>query len=168
MWWPACKVRTLASTSSGNPAHIQTPKHTWTRYQPHTPAKGENLKCFKSWGKKSNVELKELRDQDAALKSRSSSPQAGCSPSDIGVIAPYRQQLRIISDLLARSSVGMVEVNTVDKYQGRDKSLILVSFVRSNEDGTVSSLSAADRSPSLLPFRPHVINAKIQGLGFHC
>lgn len=34
----------------------------------------------------------------------------------------------------------MVEVNTVDKYQGRDKSLILVSFVRSNEDGTLGEL----------------------------
>ena len=34
----------------------------------------------------------------------------------------------------------MVEVNTVDKYQGRDKSIILVSFVRSNKDGPVSSL----------------------------
>ncbi|XP_034380410.1 DNA replication ATP-dependent helicase/nuclease DNA2 [Arvicanthis niloticus] len=66
--------------------------------------------------------------------------KAGCSPSDIGVIAPYRQQLRVVSDLLARSSVGMVEVNTVDKYQGRDKSLILVSFVRSNDDGTLGEL----------------------------
>lgn len=64
--------------------------------------------------------------------------QAGCKPSDIGIIAPYRQQLKVINDLLAYSSVGMVEVNTVDRYQGRDKSIILVSFVRSNEDGTVS------------------------------
>ncbi|XP_051008450.1 DNA replication ATP-dependent helicase/nuclease DNA2 [Acomys russatus] len=66
--------------------------------------------------------------------------KAGCSPSDIGIIAPYRQQLRIINDLLARASVGAVEVNTVDKYQGRDKSLILVSFVRSNKDGTLGEL----------------------------
>uniref|UniRef100_A0A2K6THX3 DNA replication ATP-dependent helicase/nuclease n=1 Tax=Saimiri boliviensis boliviensis TaxID=39432 RepID=A0A2K6THX3_SAIBB len=66
--------------------------------------------------------------------------KAGCNPSDIGIIAPYRQQLKIISDLLAHSSVGMVEVNTVDKYQGRDKSIILVSFVRSNKDGTVGEL----------------------------
>ncbi|KAK7806784.1 hypothetical protein U0070_026127 [Myodes glareolus] len=66
--------------------------------------------------------------------------EAGCSPSNIGIIAPYRQQLRIINDLLARSSVGAVEVNTVDKYQGRDKSLILVSFVRSNKDGTLGEL----------------------------
>ncbi|KAL4698375.1 hypothetical protein H8959_011032 [Pygathrix nigripes] len=47
--------------------------------------------------------------------------KAGCNPSDIGIIAPYRQQLKIINDLLAHSSIGMVEVNTVDKYQGRDK-----------------------------------------------
>ncbi|KAM7072983.1 DNA replication ATP-dependent helicase/nuclease DNA2 isoform 1-T1 [Molossus nigricans] len=66
--------------------------------------------------------------------------KAGCNPSDIGIIAPYRQQLKIINDLLAHSSIGMVEVNTVDKYQGRDKSIILVSFVRSNKDGTVGEL----------------------------
>ncbi|KAB1271544.1 DNA replication ATP-dependent helicase/nuclease DNA2 [Camelus dromedarius] len=63
--------------------------------------------------------------------------KAGCNPSDIGIIAPYRQQLKAINDLLAHSSIGMIEVNTVDKYQGRDKSIILVSFVRSNKDGTV-------------------------------
>ncbi|OWK07881.1 DNA2 [Cervus elaphus hippelaphus] len=65
---------------------------------------------------------------------------AGCKPSDIGIIAPYRQQLKVINDLLAHSSFGMVEVNTVDRYQGRDKSIILVSFVRSNEDGTLGEL----------------------------
>ncbi|KAM5323903.1 DNA replication ATP-dependent helicase/nuclease DNA2 [Glossophaga mutica] len=66
--------------------------------------------------------------------------KAGCNPSDIGIVAPYRQQLKIINDLLARSSVGVVEVNTVDKYQGRDKSIILVSFVRSNKDGMLGEL----------------------------
>ncbi|XP_037660608.1 DNA replication ATP-dependent helicase/nuclease DNA2 [Choloepus didactylus] len=66
--------------------------------------------------------------------------KAGCNPSDIGIIAPYKQQLKIINDLLAHSSVGMVEVNTVDKYQGRDKSIILVSFVRSNKGGTLGEL----------------------------
>ncbi|XP_037000307.2 DNA replication ATP-dependent helicase/nuclease DNA2 isoform X3 [Artibeus jamaicensis] len=66
--------------------------------------------------------------------------KAGCNPSDIGIVAPYRQQLKIINDLLAHSSFGVVEVNTVDKYQGRDKSIILVSFVRSNKDGTLGEL----------------------------
>lgn len=66
--------------------------------------------------------------------------KAGCNPCNIGIIAPYRQQLKVINDLLSHSSVGMVEVNTVDKYQGRDKSIILVSFVRSNRDGTLGEL----------------------------
>ncbi|XP_066098703.1 DNA replication ATP-dependent helicase/nuclease DNA2 isoform X2 [Saccopteryx bilineata] len=66
--------------------------------------------------------------------------KAGCNPSDIGIIAPYRQQLKIINELLTHSSVGMVEINTVDKYQGRDKSIILVSFVRNNKDGTLGEL----------------------------
>ncbi|XP_043912886.1 DNA replication ATP-dependent helicase/nuclease DNA2 [Protopterus annectens] len=67
--------------------------------------------------------------------------KAGCKPCDIGIIAPYRQQLRTISALLTTSSFfHAVEVNTVDKYQGRDKSVIIVSFVRSNDDGNLGEL----------------------------
>uniref|UniRef100_UPI0037E76A1C DNA replication ATP-dependent helicase/nuclease DNA2 n=1 Tax=Semicossyphus pulcher TaxID=241346 RepID=UPI0037E76A1C len=67
--------------------------------------------------------------------------KAGCKPSDIGVIAPYRQQLKSISALLQSSAFTGVEVNTVDRYQGRDKSLIVFSFVRSTaEEGNLGEL----------------------------
>uniref|UniRef100_A0A3B3D4K1 DNA replication ATP-dependent helicase/nuclease n=1 Tax=Oryzias melastigma TaxID=30732 RepID=A0A3B3D4K1_ORYME len=67
--------------------------------------------------------------------------KAGCRPSDVGVIAPYRQQLKTIWALLQSPSFSGVEVNTVDKYQGRDKSLIVLSFVRSNtEEGHLGEL----------------------------
>ncbi|XP_068114325.1 DNA replication ATP-dependent helicase/nuclease DNA2 [Hyperolius riggenbachi] len=66
--------------------------------------------------------------------------KAGCKPSDIGIIAPYRQQLKVISSHFAKLSSSTVEVNTVDKYQGRDKSIIIVSFVRSNIDGKLGDL----------------------------
>ncbi|XP_047437501.1 DNA replication ATP-dependent helicase/nuclease DNA2 isoform X2 [Mugil cephalus] len=67
--------------------------------------------------------------------------KAGCKPSDIGVIAPYRQQLKVISALLQAPAFTGVEVNTVDKYQGRDKSLIIFSFVKStSEDGNLGEL----------------------------
>ncbi|XP_019954414.2 DNA replication ATP-dependent helicase/nuclease DNA2 [Paralichthys olivaceus] len=67
--------------------------------------------------------------------------KAGCKPSDIGVIAPYRQQLKSISALLQSSAFTGVEVNTVDKYQGRDKGLIVFSFVRSTpEEGNLGEL----------------------------
>ncbi|XP_054475788.1 DNA replication ATP-dependent helicase/nuclease DNA2 [Anoplopoma fimbria] len=67
--------------------------------------------------------------------------KAGCKPSDIGVIAPYRQQLKSISALLQSTAFTGVEVNTVDRYQGRDKSLIVFSFVRSSaEEGNLGEL----------------------------
>lgn len=66
------------------------------------------------------------------------------------MIAPYRQQLKCISAALQSSAFIGVEVNTVDRYQGRDKSLIVLSFVRSTaEDGTVSLLSVSVRLTSL-------------------
>ncbi|CAJ0961352.1 unnamed protein product [Ranitomeya imitator] len=66
--------------------------------------------------------------------------KAGCKPSDIGIIAPYRQQLKVISSYFTNLSSSVVEVNTVDKYQGRDKSIIILSFVRSNNDGKLGDL----------------------------
>ncbi|KAI3377816.1 hypothetical protein L3Q82_008954 [Scortum barcoo] len=67
--------------------------------------------------------------------------KAGSKPSDIGVIAPYRQQLKSISALLESSAFTGVEVNTVDRYQGRDKSVIILSFVRSTaEEGSIGEL----------------------------
>ncbi|XP_072565933.1 DNA replication ATP-dependent helicase/nuclease DNA2 isoform X2 [Paramormyrops kingsleyae] len=66
--------------------------------------------------------------------------KAGCSAEDIGIIAPYRQQLAAISGLLSSPAFSAVEVNTVDKYQGRDKNVIIVSFVRSNTQGRTGEL----------------------------
>ncbi|GCB79900.1 hypothetical protein scyTo_0016059, partial [Scyliorhinus torazame] len=67
--------------------------------------------------------------------------KVGCKPCNIGIIAPYRQQLKAISAVLMQDKAfSAVEVNTVDKYQGRDKSVIIVSFVRSNSDGKLGEL----------------------------
>ncbi|KAI1896982.1 hypothetical protein AGOR_G00100520 [Albula goreensis] len=66
--------------------------------------------------------------------------KAGCRSGDIGVIAPYRQQLKEISTLMRGPAFSAVEVNTVDKYQGRDKSVIIVSFVRNTEEGNLGEL----------------------------
>uniref|UniRef100_A0A8B9FR10 DNA replication ATP-dependent helicase/nuclease DNA2 n=1 Tax=Amazona collaria TaxID=241587 RepID=A0A8B9FR10_9PSIT len=66
--------------------------------------------------------------------------QAGCNPSDIGIISPYRHQLKTITDLMAKLKENRVEVNTVDKYQGRDKSVIIVSFVRNSKEENLGAL----------------------------
>ncbi|XP_068218032.1 DNA replication ATP-dependent helicase/nuclease DNA2-like [Palaemon carinicauda] len=59
--------------------------------------------------------------------------KAGLSADDIGVITPYRAQVKNISTHVKKEvELGhRVEVNTVDQYQGRDKSVIIYSCVRS-------------------------------------
>ncbi|CAH9097877.1 unnamed protein product [Cuscuta epithymum] len=56
--------------------------------------------------------------------------KVGISQEDIGIITPYNSQ----ADLIRQSVSTSVEIHTIDKYQGRDKDCILVSFVRSNEN----------------------------------
>ncbi|KAJ3009133.1 UNVERIFIED_CONTAM: Tripartite DNA replication factor [Siphonaria sp. JEL0065] len=85
----------------------------------------------------------------------------GVDAGDVGIMSPYRAQLKLIGHELKgvtgisggivatqdegssnseRSVVGAVEVLTIDKYQGRDKSCVLVSLVRSNPKKNVGDL----------------------------
>jgi len=48
----------------------------------------------------------------------------------VGVITPYDDQL----DLLRKNLKEMVEINTVDGFQGREKEIIIISFVRSSKE----------------------------------
>ncbi|XP_014676403.1 PREDICTED: DNA replication ATP-dependent helicase/nuclease DNA2-like isoform X2 [Priapulus caudatus] len=67
--------------------------------------------------------------------------KAGVKPCDIGIIAPYRNQVTLIKSMLSLRDDTLVEVNTVDQYQGRDKSVVIVSFVRTDAtEGSVSSI----------------------------
>jgi hypothetical protein len=63
----------------------------------------------------------------------------GIRSENIGVITPYRQQIKLIGSLLDEEYAG-VEVMTADKSQGRDKDCIVISMVRSNEVGNVSHI----------------------------
>jgi DNA replication ATP-dependent helicase Dna2 len=81
----------------------------------------------------------------------------GISADEIGVIAFYRSQLALLrtslssaytqtqSSELAAPAIGgngcaSVELHTADKFQGRDKEVVIVSCVRSNENGVVGDL----------------------------
>ncbi|XP_041378709.1 DNA replication ATP-dependent helicase/nuclease DNA2-like [Gigantopelta aegis] len=55
----------------------------------------------------------------------------GKDAESIGVIAPYRNQVKFLQQSLLHEDLPAVEVNTVDQYQGRDKDVIIISFVRS-------------------------------------
>ncbi|XP_045771090.1 DNA replication ATP-dependent helicase/nuclease DNA2 isoform X2 [Maniola jurtina] len=57
--------------------------------------------------------------------------QGGVLPSDIGVIAPYRDQVSLLRRALSEKDV---EVSTVDQFQGRDKSVIIYSCTKRVEN----------------------------------
>ncbi|KAF5744240.1 DNA replication ATP-dependent helicase/nuclease DNA2 isoform X3 [Tripterygium wilfordii] len=56
---------------------------------------------------------------------------SGIEGEDVGIITPYNSQTSLIRLIV---NVTSVEIHTIDKYQGRDKDCILVSFVRSSEN----------------------------------
>ncbi|CAG9791428.1 unnamed protein product [Diatraea saccharalis] len=67
---------------------------------------------------------------------------ADVKQTDIGVVAPYRDQVA----LLKRSLAGLVEVSTVDQFQGRDKAVIIYSCTRNDvkENKKVKNRDVAD------------------------
>lgn len=65
----------------------------------------------------------------------------GVPPNEIGVIAFYRSQLALLRQLLkSHPEASGVEMHTADKFQGRDKEVVFISCVRSNDTGNVGDL----------------------------
>lgn len=80
---------------------------------------------------------------------------AGVKGSSIAVITPYSAQLSLLVDafsLAAGSSTGReaeewgkVELSSIDGFQGREKDVIVISLVRSNETGEIGFLREGRR-----------------------
>ncbi|KAK2755903.1 Tripartite DNA replication factor [Arachnomyces sp. PD_36] len=63
----------------------------------------------------------------------------GVPARDIGVITFYRSQLSLLKQNL-RHHLPELEMHTADKFQGRDKEVVVLSCVRSNPDRNVGDL----------------------------
>lgn len=59
----------------------------------------------------------------------------GIDGKDIGIISPYADQVSLLKNKTD------VEVKTVDGFQGREKEIIIISTVRSNDKGKIGFLS---------------------------
>ena len=64
---------------------------------------------------------------------------------DVGIISPYRAQVQLLRQLLRRNE-GLkpfrrfISVNTVDGFQGQERDIIVISLVRSNDEGQIGFL----------------------------
>ncbi len=64
---------------------------------------------------------------------------------DVGLISPYRAQVQYLRHLLKRTPFfrpfrHLISVNTVDGFQGQERDVIMISLVRSNDDGNIGFL----------------------------
>ena len=65
----------------------------------------------------------------------------GVPGREIGVITLYRSQLALLRQLFKVAGISAnVEIDSADRFQGRDKECIILSMVRSNEAGIVGDL----------------------------
>ena len=72
--------------------------------------------------------------------------------SEIGVITPYSAQVTAIRSLLESTcdEAGAVTVDTIDSFQGGERTAIVISLVRSNADGDVGFLGRPEDGPRRL------------------
>jgi len=83
------------------------------------------------------------READLVVAKVNALLAAGVSLSQIGVITPYAAQARLLREKLPDEDL---EIDTVDGFQGREKEAIVISLVRSNDDGEIGFLSDLRRT----------------------
>lgn len=64
---------------------------------------------------------------------------------DVGIISPYKGQVALLRRLLKQDKYwkpfrSLITVNTVDGFQGQERDVIVISLVRSNEQGDIGFL----------------------------
>ncbi|KAI9782713.1 MAG: Tripartite DNA replication factor [Geoglossum umbratile] len=64
----------------------------------------------------------------------------GVPASSIGVISVYRSQIALLRHSMRNPTATHIEMHTADKFQGRDKDVVILSLVRSNEAKSVGEL----------------------------
>lgn len=82
------------------------------------------------------------REGELVLQQVNALCEAGLSPRDIAVIAPYAAQVRWLRQ---HTEYDHLEIDTVDGFQGREKEAVVMCTVRSNSKGEVGFLSDARR-----------------------
>lgn len=80
----------------------------------------------------------------------------------IAVITPYKAQNEILRKLISESEVlsgleGLLAVDTVDAFQGQERDIIVIGFVRSNPEGEIGFLKDIRRTNVAMTRAKHLL-----------
>ena len=91
-------------------------------------------------------ELLESRENEGeaqlALRLYQQLREAGIEPWNMAIITPYVAQVKRLKVMMPERGV---EIGSIDSFQGREKEVVILSLVRSNEKGEVGFLSDTRR-----------------------
>ena len=64
---------------------------------------------------------------------------------DVGIISPYRAQVQLLRRMVKKEEFfkpfrSLITINTVDGFQGQERDIIVISLVRSNDEGQIGFL----------------------------
>ena len=64
---------------------------------------------------------------------------------DVGIISPYRAQVQLLRRMIKKREFfkpfrSLITVNTIDGFQGQERDIIVISLVRSNDEGQIGFL----------------------------
>jgi len=76
--------------------------------------------------------------------------QAGLAAYQVGIVSPYKAQVKLLNQLIAGTredpeAKDLPEIDSVDSFQGREKEAIIVSLVRANLKGEIGFLNDTRR-----------------------
>lgn len=54
-------------------------------------------------------------------------------PNTLAIITPYKEQMMRMREMIQENLSSLIEVNTVDAFQGQEKDIIIFSCVRSRD-----------------------------------
>ncbi len=93
-----------------------------------------NLENNKEKQLKDSKSIINIAESEITLKIVNFYEKLGVKKEDMGIITPYADQVNYIKNMTP------VEVNTIDGFQGREKEIIIISTVRSNNHNEIGFL----------------------------
>ncbi|CAG9562096.1 unnamed protein product [Danaus chrysippus] len=92
-----------------------------------------------SWSHKNSFEAKWCVSLATYLK------RMKYDSADITILTTYTGQMNLIREMASKYHLSNVKVVVVDKYQGEESRIVILSLVRSNRDGDIGFLNARNR-----------------------